>query len=294
LIVSVPLSVNLVLTRKCNYNCKFCFGGLSFLDEEPNIDRILEIPYLLKQAGCEKITFEGGEPFLFNGLVDLVKVSKDVGLTTSIISNGSLITRERLIELALYLDWLGLSIDSQHERVEKQLGRGNGGHIEKCVRVAKWARESGIRLKINTVVTSLNYNEDLTGLLGELRPDRWKAFQVLGISNELNQNIGELSINEEQFKRFIEINKKVRKTGIPFVPESNGDMMGSYIMLLPDGKFFSNEGSLHRVSKSNLFDVGVNNAFAEVGWSEERFLGRGGLYDWENPASGIRNKDVII
>ncbi len=91
-----PVSVNIAIWPTCNYRCKFCFGHYRELKSEFVYDRVLEIPSILSEMGTEKITIEGGEPFLCKCLEDFLKVSKDVGLTTSIVSNGSLITEKKL------------------------------------------------------------------------------------------------------------------------------------------------------------------------------------------------------
>jgi len=278
-----PLSVNLVVTLKCNYNCRFCFGHLRDIRKPLLTGRILEIPKLLAEAGCQKLTLEGGEPFLFPRLDEILYSAKKAGLTTCIVSNGSPITEDILESIFDTVDWLGISIDSASEKIERKLGRGNGNHVLNTVEVAEWAHEMGIRLKINSVITSLNYEEDMTKLISCLAPERWKAFQILQIEGENDTAIQDLLISKEQFEIFIEKNKKISSKGISFIPEYNNDMIGSYVMLLPDGRFFSNHGGKHIFGKQSIFEVGVLEALAEVGWDEEKFQRRGGKYDWGKP-----------
>jgi radical S-adenosyl methionine domain-containing protein 2 len=50
---------------------------------------------LLREAGVKKINFAGGEPFLFKAeLGALLAQAHSLGMYTSVISNGSLITDE--------------------------------------------------------------------------------------------------------------------------------------------------------------------------------------------------------
>jgi len=275
-----PLSVNLALTRKCNYNCRFCFGRLCELDREPEDARVLGIPGILAGIGCRKLTFEGGEPLLNPRLGDLLKVSRQCGLVTSVVTNGSLVTKLWLETYAPYLDWLGVSLDSSNERVEKELGRGNGGHVARVSKVASWCHELGISLKINTVVTSLNCDEDLKDTILELRPDRWKVFQVLLLNGENKERARDLAIGNRRFLGFQRRNRAVRDSGINFVAESSEMMLGSYVMALPDGRFFSNREGRHVFGRSSMIDVGVMAALREVGWDVGKFLARGGVYDY--------------
>lgn len=277
---NLPISINLVVTTRCNYNCRFCFGQYKQLKEIPSKDRILEIPKLLAEAGCQKLTLEGGEPFLFPQLLDLLKVAKKVGLVTCVITNGKLVTKERMESLSPYLDWIGISIDSVDEAIEIELKRGDGDHISHCKDIAEWAHELGIRLKINSVITSLNYTEDLKSLIRELKPDRWKAFQLLQIEGENVEATKDLTITDEEFRFFIKKHESIKKDGIDFICESQEDMKGSYIMLLPDGRFFSNHCGKYVFCKKTIFESGVIEALKEVGWDKEKFCRRGGHYQW--------------
>lgn len=52
-------------------------------------------------------------------------------------------------------------------------------HLERVRELWGCARELGYRLKLNTVVTAANLHDDAMGaLVAELRPERWKVFQV--------------------------------------------------------------------------------------------------------------------
>lgn len=275
-----PISVNLAVTLKCNYNCRFCFGKFKTLNEKIDTSRILDIPQLLSDAGCQKLTFEGGEPLLSPKILELVYNAKESGMTTSLITNGSLLTFEILEKLSNGLDWLGLSVDSACEKTEKLLGRGFGNHVEHVKKVARWTHSLGIGLKINSVITKLNYKEDLTEFIKILRPKRFKAFQILKIRGENDCSYNDLGISTHEFDIFVKKHRKLIKYGIQFRTESEDDMMGSYIMLLPDGRFFSNFNGVHHYGKKNIFENGVSKAFKEVGWDYLKFLKRGGLYNW--------------
>ena len=84
----------------------------------------LTVPKMLADAGAEKITFVGGEPTLCPYLGDLLQVSKDVGLTTCIVSNASGLTESFLDEFSHLIDWIGLSIDASNDAIHAEIGRG--------------------------------------------------------------------------------------------------------------------------------------------------------------------------
>lgn len=271
----VPISVNLPVTSKCNYRCRFCFAKGCLGDDS----RILEIPSILADAGTQKMSFEGGEPLLYPKLNDLLKVSKEEGLVTSVISNGSLITKDNLSEMSEYLDWLTLSVDSNNEKTERKLGRGFGDHVKQIRKVASWANDLGIKLKLNTVVTKLNIDENLSDFYLSLKPKRIKLFQVLPIDGTNTSNIQDLLISEKEFNQFVERHLPIKKKGIPVIHETNDDMIGSYIMILRDGRIFNNTDHRHHSSTHTIFED-IEKALEEAKWDVDKFEKRGGLYEW--------------
>jgi organic radical activating enzyme len=172
---SLIRSVNYFISRKCNYSCQFCFHTqktthhLTLGQAEAGLK-------LLRQAGCEKINFAGGEPFVHASLLgQLCRLSHQMGLAVSIISNGSLITDKWMKEYGQYVDVLGVSVDSFVPETNGMIGRGgdaNNRHVDRILRVRDMCAEHSIKFKMNTVVCSLNWCEDMSRRVLELRPDR--------------------------------------------------------------------------------------------------------------------------
>ena len=61
--------------------------------------------------------------------------------------------------------------------------------------------------------------------------------------------------------------------------ETNDVFRGSYVMLDPLGRFFQNSKGHIEYSRS-ILDVDPLEALTEVGWDREKFLKRGGIYEW--------------
>src|SRR5271157_2518449 len=125
---SMVKSVNWHITTRCNYHCKFCF--IQHLDEEiTDISTIESTLVSLKEIGVEKITFAGGEPLLHPRIYNFTRLARDLGFTVSLQTNGRLLNHDTLKQLQPYVDWIGISIDSMLENVERELGRGRGNQI---------------------------------------------------------------------------------------------------------------------------------------------------------------------
>jgi len=267
-------SLSYHVNKNCNFKCRYCYAH--FNQNEKLSLRKDEMEYVIKELyehGMRKITFAGGEPTLISFLPELVIFSKRLGLTTVIITNGSRINQKYLDRFEGCLDWLGLSIDSAVDDINKKLGRGKGDLVKHILKISELARKNDIIIKINTVITSLNYMEDMNWFIEKIKPKRWKVFQMLPIRGE-NDDAVDLCITNQQFNYFLKKHERNNPIG-----EANKDMMGGYVMIDPEGRFFNNNSGVMSHGPS-ILDVGVKKAFQFSKFSYDTFLGRGGNYDW--------------
>jgi len=130
-----------------------------------------------------------------------------------------------------------------------------------------------VKLKINTVVFKYNWKEDMHGLIEELKPDRWKVFQVKLIEN-VNDEAFNLGITKDLFMDFVK-----RHENLNPIWEDNDLMTDSYIMIDPQGRFFNDNDCLNNPRKS-ILEVGVRKAFDGIRFNYKKFLKRGGYYRW--------------
>ncbi len=286
---TLPPAVNWHFWPWCNYGCNFCFARFEDIPRAEKLPKEVAttVPKMLAEAGADKITFVGGEPTLCPYLGDLLQVSKDVGLTTCIVSNASGLTESFLDEFGHLIDWVGLSIDASNDEIHAAIGRGMRSDLARSrshhLDLAKDAwfrcRSRGIRMKLNTVVCKANLDDDMSSLVLELRPERWKIFQVLPVEGQNDGDVEPLLLEDGEFTTWVDRHAWVAEEGIQFVPESNEMMRGSYAMLDAIGRFYTNVDGGHSYGPS-ILDVGVNRAWDENRFLEERFIKRGGLYEW--------------
>jgi len=286
---TLPPAINWHFWPWCNYGCKFCFARF---EDIPRADRLpreiaLTVPEMLAEAGADKITFVGGEPTLCPYLGDLLAASKDVGLTTCIVSNASGLTEKFLDEWGHLVDWVGLSIDASNDEIHAEIGRGmrsdlarsRSHHLELATDAWNRCRSRGIRMKLNTVVCKPNLDDDMSELVLKLRPERWKIFEVLPVEGQNDGDVDDLLLDEGEFQTWVDRHAWIADEGIQFVPESNELMRGSYAMMDALGRFYSNSEGGHAYGPS-ILDIGVREAWEQNCFSEERFHDRGGVYEW--------------
>ena len=299
-------SINYHFLRECNFSCKYCFHVDKGSSENVkmnilSIDQMKTLLTLLKQAGCEKINFSGGEPFLkAKQLGIIVKFCKEqLGLKTGIISNGSLIKQEWFEKYGQYLDWLGISMDSFQEHTLKNIGRNSINKkpsvmFEQLMQIKQWCQMYKIRFKINTVVSIFNKDEDMNAQIQLLKPERWKVFQALAIdgenSNNHNKNKnkrGSLTgeISHKEYLQFI----KKHSSCHPIV-ESNDIMKNSYIIVDEKGRFLDNSTGKKVPSKSILEVNDALKAFQNTVFDHTSFQKRLG----NEPIDIIDIEDIVL
>ena len=273
-----PLCINFHLLKACNSSCRFCFATFRDVPGRLDAHQAHDLISQLRKAGGEKLTFAGGEPTLHPNLCSLIDHAKAEGFTTCIVTNGAKLGAV-LDASAASIDWIGFSVDSSSENTQARLGRGSGDHVARTVALADRCRGLGLHIKLNTVVTALNWWEDMTALVRRIGPERWKALQVLPIQGQNDGMVEDLVISKAQFRAFVDRHRSLRDEGIDVVDEDNAAMKGSYVMIDPIGRFYGNATG-RQIYSAPILDVGVEEALRQVDFDPHKFDARGGKYAW--------------
>ena len=267
--------INLHITQKCNYNCKYCFAHFDARNDL-RVDEWKKIIDNIKTSGLiDGINFAGGEPVLYQGFAELVEYAAAQNFKLSIITNGSLMTNPKLMppELFARFDTLGISVDSINPKTLVKLGAcGCSGDVltyeklSKLIAVARFNNPS-IRIKLNTVVTNLNFDEDLTVIGKNLGIDRWKMLRMKSFANDYFDN-RELLTTQMEFNSFVNRHAEVARN---IVPEN--DLTRSYIMVDNIGRLLDDEGDDYNVVGS-LLEEDFTAVFNRYAFDEEVYISR--------------------
>ncbi|KIK97541.1 hypothetical protein PAXRUDRAFT_214771 [Paxillus rubicundulus Ve08.2h10] len=288
----VPISVNWFPSRVCNYQCHFCFhtNTNDFVLPLEEAKRGLR---LLADAGMKKLNISGGEPFLQPRYIgEVFKYCKEELAieACSVVSNSSKVTEKWLDTYGQYLDVMAISCDSFDPETNIKQGRAehatSATHIGTVFKVAQWVKDRGIKVKINSVITINNWEEDMNDQIEELAPFRWKVFQVLlldaentGAATGSLRDARHLTITREQFQAFLD--RHASQTCL--VPEDNESMKDSYLNLDEEMRFLNCQDGRKQPGRS-LLKVGVQASLLDSGFDEKAFLNRGGIFDWKREA----------
>ena len=242
-----------------------------------------------------------------------------------------MIKRDCFITYGKFLDILGISCDTMYEDTNRHHGRKPKGtqtiplnnnsnsedthnlqstpsrqlssQCQKLESISQLCQEFGVMLKLNTVVTKFNFNENIYPLINKIQPMRWKIFQVLPVegenygigSNITQQNVIPLEITTNEFQNFC--NRNIANLNDPTIAiiEDNDTMRSSYINIDENGCFLDSSTGQKTPTRS-IFEVGLNTAVHDLlsssggGFDKVAFDKRGGYYPetWSrssNPSS---------
>lgn len=270
-------TVSFHLVKPCNMGCKFCYATYNSFNvgRQLHFDEVAIILEKLRNAGVKKVTFAGGEPMLYKNLPQVIYHAKYLGLTTSIITNGSRLTWEWLNRMNGILDWIGISIDSLDSETNQAIGRvTKKGEVMDYFKLVDMinAPQFNYKLKINTVVNRFNEHENMYDFIDYSKTRRWKVFDTLRVvgQNETQYN----AIKSTDFEGFV-----IRNAHDSMVVETNDLMTGSYLLIDPKGRFYENWGEETTKSKS-LITHSVEECLSQITLNKEKFLERGGIYEW--------------
>lgn len=114
------------VTNKCNLRCKHCYMKCeSGYSNELSYSEIITVIREFCDYGGKQIVFTGGEILLKKEFPEILKFSKEQGLYTIAITNGTLWTDPLIDEVSKYIDQIQVSLDGYNEDTNAQV-RGSG------------------------------------------------------------------------------------------------------------------------------------------------------------------------
>jgi MoaA/NifB/PqqE/SkfB family radical SAM enzyme len=106
------LYCQLIVTRRCNLSCGYCNEFDKVSQPVPYDTLTARIDHLTDVLGVTIMDFLGGEPLLHPQIAELIGYARRKGCWTNIITNGLLLSAERITQLnAAGLDSMCVSID---------------------------------------------------------------------------------------------------------------------------------------------------------------------------------------
>ena len=151
--------LNIYITNACNLKCKHCFmlSGKK-LENELTLGDWMKVLTSFKENGGEFVTFSGGEPLMFKNFPQIISHAHDLGLKSTVLSNGLLWLDKLIHDLVPFIDEIQFSLDGVDEETNSMV-RGSG-HFEKVVDTIVKFANAGVKTSVATTFTYDNLNEN--------------------------------------------------------------------------------------------------------------------------------------
>lgn len=164
----IPLIANWKITERCNYRCQYCNSGRDGNNKpELSAGDIFKIIDQLLSAGVKMIGFTGGEPFIRDDFGKIVEHCYGRGMSISVNTNGSLITRH--IDQLDKLKRINLSLDGPRDINDSIRGKGSFDNVMRAVDIARGKNIPIIELTAVLSNKNIDSIDSLLRLAQELR-----------------------------------------------------------------------------------------------------------------------------
>jgi PqqA peptide cyclase len=155
-----PYAMLAELTYRCPLHCPYCSNPVR--SENPGELDTEQWARVIREAanlGVLQIGFSGGEPLQRNDLVALVRVARQAGLYTNLITSGLGLTENRAKLLAeTGLDNIQISFQAAAGELADSIAGIRNSHAQK-LQVVRLIRELGVGLSLNVVLHRFNIGQ---------------------------------------------------------------------------------------------------------------------------------------
>jgi len=161
-----PVLSEIAITYCCNLKCGFCYAGCNLSPNPINSNAELDtkglkkiITKIYEQAKVPSVSFTGGEPILRDDLPELITHAKKLGMRVNLISNGTLIDKNKATDLHnAGLDSAQISIEGIDEATHDAL-TGVKKSFTKAVAAIHYLKNLGIHTHSNTTLNRQNIEQ---------------------------------------------------------------------------------------------------------------------------------------
>lgn len=200
-----PIHPVFEVTSNCNLRCLHCHARGGELKEDEletrNAKKVIE--GLANISEFRTLVFTGGEPLVRRDIYELMRYASDLGFSTVIATNATLITCEiarklkeiRVVGIAASIDFINPAIHDEY--------RGVRGAFEATLKGISNALKEGLYIQINITISKRNVNQlrELTMLSDRIGAHVILLYQLIpsGRGQELLNDV----LDSESFGRLV-------------------------------------------------------------------------------------------
>jgi len=262
------ISLDIEPSSYCNLRCPFCFGPeITERGSDEAIDLNIWKNALQKfrLLGVENIVVSGGEPLLYDGILELLSYLKFLDFNIALSTNGRI--QDILFSAAKYCSWISLPIDGISPEIN-QLMRTDYYGIENIIEMSNILKSTHkhLKIKFSTVATKTNLFEiSNIGYFLEKKTnifDTWKIYQYTPRRKckHLRENH---FVSDDEFDKLSFLLTHLFSTKIRMVCSSNKSRLNAYV-------FIYENGDVNLVNTDSCFGdicLGNINRFYDINFS---------------------------
>ncbi len=146
----IPVRVSLLVTKRCNLRCFYCYAKDTMSDpagREPGLADLQSVIDQVHAAGCRWINILGGEPLMRDDIGEVIDYAGRKNMLIELTTNGYFVA-ERLAALKK-VDHLCISLDGDKEANDRSRGKGS---FERIVAGIECAVDHGLKVRVHATL----------------------------------------------------------------------------------------------------------------------------------------------
>ncbi len=152
------------VTDRCDLRCTYCMAeDVTFLPRQEvlSIEEIIKLTNIFNELGVKKFRLTGGEPLVRKNIVAIIEHLNDLKnkgkiLEHTLTTNGTNLSKYASILKKNGVERINVSLDSLNTESFRKITKW--GDLSKVLNGIEAAKQEGIKIKINTVLTQ-NFND---------------------------------------------------------------------------------------------------------------------------------------
>jgi MoaA/NifB/PqqE/SkfB family radical SAM enzyme len=196
--------ISILITPECPMDCPNCYYEKN-IDECLDIENNIKFGRCLRQIGCKAITLSGGDPLLYEGIVDISQEFKQMGFNIHLDTTGlsfidGSLNQYDIDKLSKSIDLIGLPLDGSDDNKIKIFRPEHNLNIAQ--KTFDLLQGSNFNMSVNTVLHDKNKDDlnDVYKLIARYKNiNRWELHQFVDFKNQAS----DLDITDKDFSESI-------------------------------------------------------------------------------------------
>ena len=177
-----------IITGACNLDCIHCYAYRWRGKPELSLEEKLRIAREIGECGIDYVNISGGEPLITWHTRRVIDVLRDYNVEVTLVSNGTLVTRDWAEYLAKRDVHVFISVDGPREVHDAHRGRGS---FDATMRGVRLLREAGVGFSFVMAVSRLNwrYTPDFVELAVKMGAEKPILIPTMPFGKALENNV---------------------------------------------------------------------------------------------------------